>query len=274
DAEHRIRKGLDDGSHDFNGILFRISRVVLFLVVFVLRHKLLEKTTGLTTPTTKTIEQEPSTLTNCLPGRARYFLGPRQNQRTICGNRDGVLEMRRRAAVGGFCHPLVPHANLVASRIHHRLDRDHHTFLQSRAAPRFTVVRQVRLVMHLGADAVSHELTYYRKTVLLDQALHRVANIPEAVTSAHLVNGAVERVASYIQQLLQLRPDFSDRNRHSRIREVPIHFHPEVDGDDVAFLQLPLRRRNPVNDLTVHRRAEHAWIPAIPFKGRMPRLAG
>src|ERR1051326_7784870 len=55
---------------------------------------------------------------------------------------------------------------------------------------------------------------------------------------------------------------------------VTVHFHPEVDGDDVAFLQLSLRRRNPVNDLAVHRRAKHAWIAAIPLERRVSGFAG
>jgi len=135
--------------------------------------------------------------------------------------------MRRRTAVGCFCH----HSSRMRTswRPAFTIGSTAITMpsCKSRAAPRLTVVRQVRLVMHLGADAVSHELHVLPKNRSPRQALHRVANIPEAVTCAHLVNGAVERVASYIQQLLQLRPDFPDRNRHCRIREVPIHFHPE-----------------------------------------------
>src|SRR5882724_2254693 len=162
----------------------------------------------------------------------------------------------------------------MASRIHHGLDCDDHAFLQTGAAARFTVVRQIGLVMHLGTDAVPDKLAHYRETVLLDQALHRVANVAEAVARAHLFDGAVERVAGHIQQLLQLRLNLADRNRYRRIREISIHFHAEVDRDDVAFLQLALRRRNPVNDLAVHRRAKHAWITPIPFEGRVPGFAG
>src|SRR5258706_5614307 len=147
-----------------------------------------------------------------LPGRAGHILGPRENQRAVRGDRDGVLEMRRRTAIGGFRYPLIPHANFVAPGIDHRFDRDDHAFLQPRAASRFAVVREVRLVMHLGADAVPHELPYDRKPVLLDQTLHRVANVAEAVAGAHLVDGAVQRVAGYIQQLLQFRLNFADRN--------------------------------------------------------------
>src|SRR6266478_3128427 len=64
-----------------------------------------------------------------LPGRAGYIFGPRQNPRAVCGDRHGVLEMCRGAAIRRFRHPLVAHAHFRASRIHHRLDSYHHAFL-------------------------------------------------------------------------------------------------------------------------------------------------
>src|SRR5262249_37470352 len=155
-----------------------------------------------------------------------------------------------------------------------RFDGDDHAFLKARTAPGFPIIRQVRFVVHPGANAVPDEFAHHRKTVLLDQTLHRVANVAQAVAGAHLVDRAIERVAGYVQQLLQLRPDLADWNRHRRIREISVHFHAEVDRDDVAFLQLPLRRRNSVHDLAVHRRAEHARITAIAFEGRVPRFTG
>src|SRR6267143_1418075 len=111
---------------------------------------------------------------NSSPRRAGYFLWPRQNPRTVCGYRHGVLEMRRRAAIRRFRHPFIAHAHFRASRIYHRLDGYYHAFLQPRAAPYITVIRQVRLIVHLGADAVPHKLPHHRIPMLLDPALHRV----------------------------------------------------------------------------------------------------
>src|SRR6266446_4525186 len=88
------------------------------------------------------------------PGRAGYIFRPRQNPGAVCGYRHGVLEMRRGAAIRCFRHPLIAHAHFRASRIYHRLDGYDHTFLQPRAASRLTVIRQVGLVMHLGANAL------------------------------------------------------------------------------------------------------------------------
>src|SRR5216684_2924641 len=88
-----------------------------------------------------------------LPRRAGYLFGPRQNPRAVGGDRHGVLEMRRGAAVRCFRHPLITHAHFRASCVHHRLDGNNHAFLQPRAAPCVAVIRQVGLVMHLGSDA-------------------------------------------------------------------------------------------------------------------------
>src|SRR5438046_3098166 len=98
-----------------------------------------------------------------------------------------MLEVRRGAAIRSFRNPLIAHPHFRAAGIDHRFDRDDHAFLQTRAAAFFPVVRQVGLVMHSGADAMPNEFPHHRKTVLLDPALHRVADVAEAVTGAHLI---------------------------------------------------------------------------------------
>src|SRR5689334_9345821 len=64
-----------------------------------------------------------------------HLFRPRQNPRPVGGNRHRVLEVRRRAAIGRFRHPLVTHAHFRAARIHHRLDRYDHPILQPPAVP-------------------------------------------------------------------------------------------------------------------------------------------
>src|SRR5438270_2088170 len=122
-----------------------------------------------------------------LPRRPGHLFRPRQNPRPVGGNRHGVLEVRRGAAVRCFRHPLIPHSHFRASCVHHRLDGDDHALLQPRTASLVTIVRQVGLVVHLRPDPVTHELTHHRETVLLDPALHGVADIAEPVARAHLV---------------------------------------------------------------------------------------
>src|SRR6266436_10203453 len=147
-----------------------------------------------------------------LPRRPAPLFRPRQNPRPVGGNRHRVLEVGRRAAVRRFRHPLIPHPHFRASRVDHRLDGDHHTLLQPRAASLVTVVRQVGLVVHLRSNPVPDELTHHRETVLLDPALHRIADIAEPVARAHLVDRAIQRFPGHIQQLPHFRLNLPHRD--------------------------------------------------------------
>src|SRR6201999_3385274 len=138
------------------------------------------------------------------------------------------------------------------------------------AATGIAIVRKIGLVMHLGANAVPDKLANYRIPVLLYPSLYRVSDIAEAIARAHFVDCAIQRLSSHFQQLLGFRSDLPNGHSHRRISEVAIHFHPEVDRDDVALAKLPLGRRNAVNDLAVHRSAEHARETAIPLECRLP----
>src|SRR6267378_3407051 len=258
-AKHRVGQRFNHRGHDFNGVLLGISGVAfLFFLANRSRHSL-----------PCLFHRFNARSLQLLPRRPGHFSRSRQNPRPVSGNCHGVLEMRRGAAIRRFRHPLVAHANFRAAGIHHRLDGDDHAFLQPRAASRVTVVRQVGLVVHPRADAVPDELPHHRKTVLLHPTLHRVADIPEPVARPHLVDRAIQRFAGYIDQLLHFRPNLPHRNSHRRIPVVAVHFHPEINRDDIALAQLPLRRRNPVNDLAVHRRAQHAGITAVTLERRL-----
>src|SRR5438270_13003752 len=188
---------------------------------------------------------QPGALQNQLPGRAGHLFRARQNPRPVGSDGHGMLEVRRRAAIRSFRDPLVPHPHFRAAGIDHGLDGDDHAFLQPRAASFLAVIRKVGLVMHPGADAVPDKLPHHRETVLLDPALHGMADVAEAVASAHLVNRAVVRLAGHIQHLLSLRPHLPQSDRHRGVRIITVHFHPEIDRDDIAFAQLALGRRNP-----------------------------
>src|SRR5438034_395873 len=91
---------------------------------------------------------------------------------------------------------------------------------------------------------------------------------------AHLLDSAVQRFPGHIQQLLQFRPNLPHRDSNGGIRIVPVHFHPEIDRDDISFAQLALRRGNPVDDLAVHRRAQHTGITAISLERCLARSSG
>src|SRR5258708_37446041 len=134
-----------------------------------------------------------------LPGRPGHLFRARQNPWAVGGDRHGMLEMRRGAAIRCFRHPLAPHANFRLAGIHHRLDGDDHALLQPRAASLVTVVRQVRLVGHLRSNSSPRELAHHPETLLLHPALHRVAHIAEPCSRPPLCDRARRSVPAHVQ---------------------------------------------------------------------------
>src|SRR3954447_24619778 len=114
-----------------------------------------------------------------------HFFRPRQNPRTVRGHRDGVLEMRGRAAIRGLRGPLIAHAHFRTTCIHHGLDGNDHTFLQPRAASRIAIVRQVGLIVHFRSDAMPRNFPHDRISVLLGAALDCVADLAQPIARAH-----------------------------------------------------------------------------------------
>src|SRR5438309_5397484 len=121
-----------------------------------------------------------------LPRRPGHLFRPRQNPRPVGGDRHGVLEVRRGAAIRCFRHPLVPHPHFRTASVHHRLDSDDHALLQPRAPPLVTVVRQVGLVVHLRSDPVRPELTHHPAANPRHPAPHRPAALDEHLPHPHL----------------------------------------------------------------------------------------
>src|SRR6185503_2910525 len=82
-----------------------------------------------------------------------------QDLRTVRGDGDGMLEMGREGSVGGHYGPVVRQdPGVVASEREHRLDgqADARLELATRAAG--PVIRDLRLLVHVRADAVPNEL--------------------------------------------------------------------------------------------------------------------
>src|SRR5208282_1335995 len=117
-----------------------------------------------------------------LPTRPGGFAWPRENPGPIVRHGDGMLEVRRVSAVRGDRGPVVlKHPDIRPARVHHRLDRDHHAFLQARPVSGGAVVRNLRIFVHPRSDSVPDKLPHHRKAVLLDPLLHCRGNISETV---------------------------------------------------------------------------------------------
>src|ERR1035437_5776252 len=106
-------------------------------------------------------------------------LRPRQHPRSVLRHRDAMLEMSRIRAVLRDRRPLVfQHDGLSLPGVDHGLYRQNHAFLQARIVIfAIHVVRNLRLLVELGADTVTHILPDNRKSVSPDMLFHRTAHV-------------------------------------------------------------------------------------------------
>src|SRR6202043_1044639 len=131
-----------------------------------------------------------------LPARAASFPRPRQNPRSLGGDRDSMLEMRRIAAIRGDRRPVIfQNSHARAARVHHRFDGKHHSFLKPRPLTGRAIIRELWILVHLGSDAVTNKLTHYRKTILFDPLLHRSRYVSKTIAGANFVNPLLQRFA-------------------------------------------------------------------------------
>src|SRR5579864_3800747 len=134
---------------------------------------------------------------------------PGQNPRTVRRHSHAMLEVRRIRAVFRDRRPLVPeHLYFRFAGIHHRLDGEHHAFLQPRilVLP-IHVIGHLRLLVQLCADPVPHVLPHDAESVRSHVLLHGAANIEKPVPCPHLLDRQLERVLGNLHQLLRFLRD-------------------------------------------------------------------
>src|SRR5580693_319146 len=176
-----------------------------------------------------------------------------------------MFKMCTTASIGGYCCPLViQYASAGLAKIYHRFDRENHAFAQPGALPAGSEVRDLRLFVELGSDAVSHKLAHHTKTVRFYKFLHRCAYIADRVADPRLLDALIQRGFRHLEQLAYFRLDrIIHRHGDRSVAVVSIENHTAIDGNDVARLQHPLFRRDAVYDLFIDRGAKHARIIVI-----------
>src|SRR5271156_2107201 len=257
-AKHRVRQRLNHGRHYFDGIFLpAFARILLFLL-WPWSHALLYFT-----------QANSYVKSRCLPDRTSRFFWPRQNPRSIFRHGPSVLEVRRIAAVRRHRGPLIiQHSHARAACVDHRLDRQHHPLLQLWALSRRTVIRQLRVFVHLRADPVAHELAHHRISILFHPLLHRGRYVSQAISRPDLRDALLQRFTRHAQQLLAFRRHFAHRHRQRRVAKIPAQLHSEIHRENVALAQFPRRRWNPVHHFLIDRSAHRARIPTVALERR------
>src|ERR1035437_6944339 len=181
-----------------------------------------------------------------------------------------MLKVRAVTAVERYGRPLVAqNFGLGTSRVHHRLNRQDHALGQLRALALAAEVRNLRRFMQLRPDAMPNKFPHHAEPVRFHELLNRRPNMPYRVAYLYLLDALVQRGLGYLEQLFQFRNQrITDRHRDGRVSVIPVEYYATVDGNDVSRFQRPLFRRDPVHDLFIDRRAQHARITVISLKRR------
>ena len=125
-----------------------------------------------------------------------------------------MLEMSSRLAVAGLDSPAVGHQPDVAvAHSHHRFDGDTHGSLQHAAITAPSVIRNLRIFVHLTADAMTSQFTHDSITFGFAMVLDSTADITQMISS----NGGLYTEIKTLFGGLQQFPDFlADLSHPSR----------------------------------------------------------
>jgi len=117
-----------------------------------------------------------------------------------------MFKVRAVTAVERYGRPLVAqNSGLGATRVHHRLNRQDHTFGQLRALALFAEVRNLRRFMQLRPDPVPYKFPHHAEPVRFHVLLDRRSNVSNRVADLYLLDTFVQRSFGYLEQLLQFR---------------------------------------------------------------------
>ena len=157
---------------------------------------------------------------------------------------------------------------MVGTHRNHRLDGNDHAGLEANAPPLLSIVRNVGVLVHHAANAMTHIVTKHAVTVRLGEGLNDVTNIPDMVTGNSLLDGSLKAIARDLAQDLGLGRGCADKKRPSVIADPTVNDSSRIDGDDIAIAQDHVGVGNTVDHGIVNRCANGTGEPAVTLKGR------
>ena len=180
--------------------------------------------------------------------------------------------MGGQSAVHGDDRPVVgQHAHRRSAGIDHRLDRQRHAGQEpgigSVIAPRGNIVRDFRILVHFGADAVADIVAHDAAAVAFRVLLHRSGNVVQAVPRTGILDPFKEALPRDADELQRLRRCLPDREGAGTVSHIALVGGSHVDGNDVSVAHDALSG-NAVDDLVVHGNARALREAAVAEKCR------
>ncbi len=116
-------------------------------------------------------------------------------------------------------------------------------------------MRNLRILVHFAADAVSDELFDHSESRPLDFRLHSRRDLGPHPSPTHFDDRRFQHAPSDLQQPLLELVHLADRIRPGGVSAPALHAAAGVDADDVPRFEPPFAR-NAVHDLIVDRNAD------------------
>ena len=136
---------------------------------------------------------------------------------------------------------------MIGTHRNHRLDGDNHTSLKANTSPLLSIVRNVGVLVHHAANAMTHIITKHAVTVRLGEGLNGITDVPDMVTGNSLLDGSLKAIARNLAQGLGLGRGGADEKRPGVIADPTVENGSRIDGDDIAIAQDHIGVGNTVN---------------------------
>jgi len=180
---------------------------------------------------------------------------------------DGVFEVRGGASVAGDSGPVVSeHFDFRSADVDHRFNRESHAGFKLRAVSGFSKVWNLRVFVHVAANAVADKFAYNRKSSSFNDDLDGMGNITEPVTDNGFGDACIKRRFSNFEQFLFFVVNFARRDGDGGVTNESAERDAGVDADNIALFDDAFSG-NAVDDFFVDGDADLAGKSVVAVEG-------
>ena len=127
-----------------------------------------------------------------------------QHNGTVGGHCNRVLKMRAQTSVFRHRGPAITqYLHIRFARVHHGLDRDHHSLAQLLPLTAAAVIRHLRIFMQPRADAMPDKFPHDTEAVRFHDFLHGSADIAQIRSHLYGADAAFKRCLRYFEKALR-----------------------------------------------------------------------
>src|SRR3989337_493749 len=164
-----------------------------------------------------------------------------EDRGAVPGHGDRVLEVRGERAVCGDHRPVVRHdLDVAATQREHGLNGQAHAGLEFHAPIAGSVVRDLGILVHLGSDAVPHELVDDPVAGLLADVLHGGRDVPDSISGHCCRDTGHHGQPGCRHEPQDLIAGVTDDERSRRIAMPAVDDCTDIDRHDLAVTDDPI----------------------------------